>query len=105
MKDFGPISLCNFFYKIISKALANRLKPLLPQCISQEQSAFVEGRSILDNALSTSKIIHHMKCKTRRKHGEVACKIDISKLLIELIGTISFASCIKWALAQKGWVG
>ncbi|MCH80235.1 hypothetical protein A2U01_0001001 [Trifolium medium] len=79
MKDFRPISLCNVLYKIISKVLANRLKPLLPQCISQEQSAFVENRSIIDNVMIASEIIHHMKCKTKGKKGEVALKIDISK--------------------------
>jgi hypothetical protein len=79
MKDLRPISLCNVLYKIISKVLANRLKPLLPQCISQEQSAFVENRSIIDNVMIASEIIHHMKCKTKGKMGEVALKIDISK--------------------------
>lgn len=37
MKDFWPIFLYNILYKIISKALANRLKSILPKCISQEQ--------------------------------------------------------------------
>jgi hypothetical protein len=79
MKDLRPISLCNVLYKIISKVLANRLKPLLTRYISIEQSAFVEGRSILDNVMVAMETIHHMKSKIKGKVGEVALKIDISK--------------------------
>ncbi|GAU39232.1 hypothetical protein TSUD_396790 [Trifolium subterraneum] len=64
---------------MISKVLANRLKCCLDKCVSQEQSAFVEGRSILDNALIATEVIHALKRKTQGRRGELALKIDISK--------------------------
>jgi hypothetical protein len=64
---YRPIALCNVVYKIISKVIANRLKPLLPTLISQEQVGFVEGRQILDNIIQAHEIIHTLKSK--RKGG------------------------------------
>lgn len=37
--NYRPISLCNVSYKIITKIIINRLKPLLNFCISKNQSA------------------------------------------------------------------
>jgi len=51
-----------------------------------EQAAFVPSRSIMDNALTAFEILHYMKCKHKGKKGEVALKLDISKLLIALAG-------------------
>ncbi|GAU33843.1 hypothetical protein TSUD_393510 [Trifolium subterraneum] len=79
MKDLRPISLCNVLYKMISKVLANRLKCCLDKCVSQEQSAFVEGRLIIDNALIAIEVIHSLKRKTQGRRGGLALKIDISK--------------------------
>jgi hypothetical protein len=79
MRDWRLISLCNVLYKVIAKVLANRLKVVLDKCISANQSTFVPGRSILDNAMAAIELIHYMKAKTRGKKGEVALKLDISK--------------------------
>jgi mannosylglycoprotein endo-beta-mannosidase len=52
---------------------------VLGKFISEEQSAFVEGRSIIDNALIAIEIIHCLKRRTRGTKGELALKIDFSK--------------------------
>ncbi|XP_058726136.1 uncharacterized protein LOC131597455 [Vicia villosa] len=79
MKDLRPISLCNVVYKLVAKMLANRLKLVLYKCVSEEQLAFVEGRSIIDNALGSTEIIHALKRKTSGNTAHLALKIDISK--------------------------
>lgn len=61
MGEFRPISLCNVLYKIISKTLANKLKPFLESIISISHSAFVPMRLITDNALVAFEIFHAMK--------------------------------------------
>lgn len=77
MKDLRPIALCNVLYKILAKVLANRLQVVLPDIISENQSAFVKNRSITDNILIAFEVIHHMRTKNRVEDGEVALKLDI----------------------------
>lgn len=44
--DFRPISLCNVLYKIISKIIANRLKPILSKHIAPQQFSFLGSSSL-----------------------------------------------------------
>ena len=46
LKNWRPISLLNVDYKIASKALALRLKKVLPAIINNTQTGYVEGRFI-----------------------------------------------------------
>ena len=51
VSQFRPISLCNTVYKIISRILVNRIRPLLPRLISPMQAAFLQGRRGADNII------------------------------------------------------
>jgi hypothetical protein len=77
-QDFRPISLCNVIYKIISKSLADRIKPHLPDYISQSQSAFIAGRHISSNVILTQEIIHSFKLKSWTSQAFLL-KIDLAK--------------------------
>jgi hypothetical protein len=46
--DYRPISLCNLCYKLISKVISNRIKPILLRELSCEQLGFLKGSHILD---------------------------------------------------------
>ncbi|KAL0416623.1 UNVERIFIED_CONTAM: hypothetical protein Slati_3494200 [Sesamum latifolium] len=79
LTQFCPISLCNVAYKIASKTIANRLKPLLDTIISPCQAAFVSDRLITDNVLLTFEVNHYLKTKRWGEKGHMALKLDISK--------------------------
>ena len=49
LKNWRPISLLNSDYKLLATALTNRLKPLLPRLIHEDQTCGIPGRTIFDS--------------------------------------------------------
>lgn len=64
---FRPIGLCNIVYKVVTKVLVNRLKPIFPSLITPTQCSFVPRRQITNNVIIIQEMLHTM----RRKQGRV----------------------------------
>ncbi|XP_030479385.1 uncharacterized protein LOC115696632 [Cannabis sativa] len=77
--DYRPISLCTTLYKIISRVLANRLKPILSRIISPTQSAFLPDRLISDNIIISQEVFHALSHRKNGRTGWMAIKLDMAK--------------------------
>lgn len=76
LRDYRPISLIGCQYKIISKILANRIKGVIDQNIGEAQSAYVEGRNILDGPLIINELCSWAK---KSKKQVLLFKVDFEK--------------------------
>ncbi|PNX89210.1 hypothetical protein L195_g045327, partial [Trifolium pratense] len=76
--QFRPIALCNVTYKIITKVIVNRIKPLLDGIISPYQSSFIPGRTIHHNIVVAQEMVHSM-AKMKGQKMFMSIKIDLEK--------------------------
>lgn len=61
------------------KVMANRMKDILNDVVSDTQSAFVPGRLISDNIMISYEVMHYLKRKKVGNDGFMALKLDMSK--------------------------
>ena len=108
LRDYRPISLCNVLYKVVSKCLVNRLRPILDELISPNQSAFVPGRMITDNALIAFECFHSIQKNKKLSSATCAYKLDLSKaydrvdwkFLEQSMYKLGFAHCwVNWIMS------
>lgn len=95
LQDYRPISCCNIVYKVITKILANRLKPILQASISKNQAAFLKGRSLGENVLLASELIRTYRSPNCLR--SCMLKVDIRKAF----DTLSWDFVLKLLVAQN----
>ncbi|RVW27605.1 Transposon TX1 uncharacterized 149 kDa protein [Vitis vinifera] len=76
LSDFRPISLVRSVYKLLAKVLANRLKSVMGEVISDSQHAFVHGRQILDAILIANEALDS---RLKGNNPGLLLKMDIEK--------------------------
>ena len=75
--DYRPISLIGVQYKIVAKILATRLAEVIDMVVTQEQTAFVKKRQILDGHLLVNEVLHWAKNKNKKM---MLLKVDFEKV-------------------------
>ena len=84
ISNWRPISLLNVDYKIISKIFASRLKKVLPNLISSQQTAYVAQRCINESGRLISDLLSVAK---KMKVKGYLVTIDIEKAFDSLSHT------------------
>lgn len=89
IKDYRPISCLNNTYKVISRLLVSRLKPILSDLIVPNQTAFVKGRLLVENNVLASELVNgYHKNKGEKR---ITIKVDIAKAFDTLSWDFLFA--------------
>lgn len=90
--DYRPISCLNTIYKVISRLLVKKLKPMLSTLILPSQTAFVKGRLLIENTTLAGELVNvYHKNKGPKK---ITIKVDITKAFDTLSWEFLF-SCLE----------
>ena len=103
MVDYCPISLNNVMSCIVSKVLANRVKSLLPNIISDLHSVFVLDRLISDNTSVAYEMLHRIRNRRKGKSSHMVIKLDNTKAYDHVECEFLRKIMLKLGLAER-WV-
>lgn len=73
IKNWRPLTMLNVDFKIFSKALASRMKIVLPDIISEDQTGFMQGRNIVTNV---RRVVEYMRYTKKHSIKAVVLSID-----------------------------
>lgn len=81
LKQLDTLDLLTYVMSVtkVAKILANRLKEILFAIISLNQNAYIPGRHIIGNILTTYEALHSLTHRCNDRHRYMAIKLDISK--------------------------
>nr|GFB74734.1 RNA-directed DNA polymerase, eukaryota [Tanacetum cinerariifolium] len=75
ISNFHPISLIGCVYKVITKVLTNQLAMVIPDLVSETQSAFISNKQILNDPFILNEVLNW--CKRNRKQS-MFLKVDFA---------------------------
>ena len=88
IQQFRPICLLNVSFKIFTKVATNRLNLIADRVVRPSQTAFMQGRNILDGVVILHETVHEMH---RKNMSGVVFKIDFEKAYDK----------VKWSFLQQ----
>ena len=88
IQQYRPICLLNVSFKIFTKTATIRLNSVADHVVRPTQTAFMQGRNILDGVVILHETVHEMH---RKKLNGVILKIDFEKAYDK----------VKWSFLQQ----
>ena len=98
LKNYRPISLTNTDYKIIAFVFARRLQKIIDKLISKNQSAYIKGRFIGENATLILDIFDY--CKENNYDG-ILLFLDFEKAFDSVEWNFLVKSLIKFSFGME----
>ncbi|KAK6150708.1 hypothetical protein DH2020_015640 [Rehmannia glutinosa] len=101
----GNVVQCDVLYRIVARAITNRLRLILHEVVDEFQSAFIPGRLITDNVILGFECMHWIQNHRASSRGYATLKLDMSKVydrvewkfLEAIMQKLGFAS--KWMVS------